>query len=130
MGTIDLFLNFPIMDANRNALWRNPERVAPDQAARFTTFWGDESWRDVVYRPSAQRRLFGNDEIEKQSNEAVAEAFRQRLASAGGFKNVPTPIPMRNAQGAVVYYLFFASQREVPGKIVRGIFKKYEKRRG
>jgi three-Cys-motif partner protein len=25
MGTIDMFLNFPIMDMNRNALWRNPE---------------------------------------------------------------------------------------------------------
>ena len=24
---IDMFLNFPVMDINRNAIWRNPERV-------------------------------------------------------------------------------------------------------
>ena len=48
LKTIDLFLNFPIMDANRNALWRDPERVSPDQAARLTRYWGDESWRDVA----------------------------------------------------------------------------------
>ena len=27
MRSIDLFLNFPIMDMNRTALWRNPDRV-------------------------------------------------------------------------------------------------------
>jgi len=40
--SIDLFLNFPIMDANRNALWRDPERVPPRQAKRLTAYWGDE----------------------------------------------------------------------------------------
>ena len=27
MKTIDLFLNFPVADMNRNVLWRDPERV-------------------------------------------------------------------------------------------------------
>ena len=24
---VDMFLNFPVMDMNRNAIWRNPERA-------------------------------------------------------------------------------------------------------
>jgi len=49
MGTIDLFLNFPIMDMNRNALWRYSDRVPANGIERMTAFWGDESWRDVAY---------------------------------------------------------------------------------
>jgi hypothetical protein len=126
--TIDLFLNFPIMDANRNALWHEPQRVAPEQAARLTAHWGDESWRQAAYRPKRQRSLFG-EEIEKVENEAVAEAFRQRLRKVAGFANVPPPMPMRNQQGAVVYYLFFASQKDVANRIVRDIFRTHESRR-
>jgi len=126
--TIDLFLNFPIMDANRNALWHEPQRVAPEQAARLTAYWGDESWRQAAYRPKRQRSLFG-EEIEKVENEAVAEAFRQRLRKVAGFANVPPPMPMRNQQGAVVYYLFFASQKDVANGIVRDIFRTHESRR-
>jgi hypothetical protein len=28
MKSIEIFINFPIMDINRNALWKNPERVS------------------------------------------------------------------------------------------------------
>ena len=35
---------------------------------------------------------------------------------------------MRNTCGAVVYYLFFASQKPVAQKIVTSIFKKYRDR--
>lgn len=128
MRTIDLFLNFPIMDANRNALWHEPDRVPPSQAGRLTAFWGDESWRTAVYRPSPQLGLFGQ-EVEKVGNEAVAEAFRKRLREVGGFPNVPKPMPMRISQGAVVYYLFFASQKDVANTIVEDIFEKYKARR-
>lgn len=127
MRTIDLFLNFPTMDMNRNALWRNPGAVDPDDLDRMTAYWGDESWRKVVYRPSPQRTLFGDILYEKAGNEAVAQAFRKRLQDVAGFANVPDPLPMRNSKGAVVYYLFFASQKDVAGRIVRHIFKKYRK---
>jgi three-Cys-motif partner protein len=128
MRTIDLFLNFPIMDANRNALWADPGKVRPGQAARFTAYWGDESWRESVYRPKAQMGLFG-EEREKVENEAIAEAFRARLREVAGFANVPAPMPMRNAQGAVVYYLFFASHKDVANTIVQDIFRKHGARR-
>lgn len=38
LKTIDLFLNFPIMDMNRNILWRHPEKVTEAQSARLTRF--------------------------------------------------------------------------------------------
>jgi three-Cys-motif partner protein len=129
LKTIDLFLNFPIMDANENVLWSNPARVDPRQAARLTAFWGDESWRTAAYRPSEQTNLFGEIEQRKNPNDAIVRAFRERLRGAGGFAHVIDPMPMRNSTGAVVYYLFFASQQPVADDIVSSIFRKYGDRR-
>jgi len=130
LRTIDLFLNFPIMDANRNVLWRDPAGVSPAQAARLTAFWGDDTWRADIYRPSPQQRLFDQPaELEKAGNAEVAEVFRRRLRTVAGFANVPEPLAMRNSQGAVVYYLFFASQKPVANQIVADIFATYADRR-
>lgn len=123
-GTTDLFLNFPIMDMNQNVLLRNRDRIKPQQATRMTKFWGDESWRDL-YIPSRQESLFGEASVEKSSNEAVVEAYRARLKTVAGFKEVPRPMAMRNSTNAVVYYLFFASQKNVAGHIVQDIFRRY-----
>jgi three-Cys-motif partner protein len=121
MKSIEIFLNFPIMDMNMNVLKKDPGKVDPQQASRMTAFWGDQSWRQVAY--STTENLFGIEE--KANNEAVAEAFRQRLKKVAGFDYVPEPIPMRNNKGATVYYLFFASQKPVAADIVRAIFNKY-----
>jgi three-Cys-motif partner protein len=123
--TIDMFLNFPIADMNRNVFWRNPTGVAEDDIARMTAFWGDDSWRNVAYQPV--RNLFGTDD-EKTDNETVAAAFRERLCKVAGFKSVPEPLPMRNSTGAIVYYLFFASPKPVAQKIISHIFNKYRNR--
>lgn len=122
LGTIDMFLNFPIMDINRNALWTQPKRVKPAQAAALTRFWGDETWKDAAYHPSAQEDLFGEVELEKVSNGAVVAAFRARLRDVAGFRNVPEPVPMKNSTGSDVYYLFFASRNDTANKIVKDIF--------
>lgn len=124
LGTVDMFLNFPVMDMNRNALWRDPDKVLPEQARRMTRFWGDESWKQIAY--STAGNLFGVPE--KESNEAIAEAFRERLMKVAGFKSVPGPLPMRNSRGAIVYYLFFASQVGVAENIVNDIFTKHRGR--
>ncbi len=75
--------------------------------------------------------LFGgkSEKLEKAENEAVAEAFRRRLRDVAGFAKVPPPMPMRNKQGAVVYYLFFATQKDVANRIVSSIFRKHGTRR-
>ena len=39
---IDMFLNFPVMDINRNALRKNPDKASADSIDRMNRFWGDE----------------------------------------------------------------------------------------
>jgi len=124
MKTIDLFLNFPVADMNRNVLWRDPEGVEESQIARMNSFWGDESWRKIAYQTTGN--LFGYPE--KESNEVVAQAFHRRLKEVAGFDRVPDPLPMRNSKGATVYYLFFASQKDTAESIVREIFESYRNR--
>ncbi len=48
--TIEIFLNFPVMDMNRNVFWRDHERVLPSHQDRMTKFWGDESWKNAAYK--------------------------------------------------------------------------------
>ena len=127
MKSIDIFLNFPIMDINRNALWRNMSRARKEGQNRLTAFWGDESWKEGAY--AKQATLFGDDDPIKLENEQVADAFGDRLRKIAGFKFVPKPIPMRNSTNAIVYYLFFASQQPVAAKIVEDIFDKYKDKR-
>jgi len=124
LRTIDLFLNFPVADMNRNVLWRNPEGVDQTDIDRMNRFWGDDSWRKVAY--TTDRNLFG--EPEKEENRIIADGFRQRLREVAGFKHVPEPLPMRNSKGAIVYYLFFASQKPTAQNIIEDIFAKYRNR--
>jgi three-Cys-motif partner protein len=124
MESIDMFLNFPVADINRNVLWRNPEGVDPADIERMNAFWGDDSWRNLAY--TRDRNLFGFEE--KTDNQTVADGFAERLKRAGGFAHVATPLPMTNSRGAVVYYLFFASPKPVAQEIVDGIFEKYRAR--
>ena len=124
MKSIEIFLNFPVMDMNMNVLWRDPDKVQPEQARRMDAFWGDDSWRKAAYR--TDQNLFSFPE--KTDNDAIAEAFRVRLQDVAGFQYVPAPMPMRNKKGAVVYYLFFASQNKTGARIVKNIFDKYRAR--
>lgn len=120
MKSIEIFLNFPVADMNRNTLWKNPEDVDEDDIKRMTAYWGDESWRNIAYT----RDLFGNPQ--KEINRVVAEGFRDRLKSKAGFKYVAEPMPMRNSNRAVIYYLFFASQQPVADKILKDICDTYK----
>ena len=60
MGTIDIFLNFPVADMNRNVLWHNSEGVEAADIERMNAFWGDDSWRKIAY--TTDRNLFGYEE--------------------------------------------------------------------
>lgn len=123
MKSLDVFLNFPVQDMNRNVFWKDPEGVDEAQIQRMNLFWGDESWRSIVYE--TKWNLFGLPE--KEPNEVIAEAFRRRLKEGGGFECVPEPLAMENSKGAVLYYLFFASQNFTAEKIARDIFAKSRK---
>jgi three-Cys-motif partner protein len=124
LRTIEIFLNFPIHDINRNILMRNSGKRKPQNLERMDAYWGDRSWYDHVYRE--QEDLFGAaDDRKVASHMALVSAFRSRLIKVAGFSYVPEPIAMRNTKGAPLYYLFFASPNAVGRKIVEHIFDKY-----
>jgi three-Cys-motif partner protein len=122
---VDMFLNFPVMDINRNAISKSPDQASQEGVERMNRFWGDESWKQAAYAESAQFKLFSAPDLVKQSNDAIVAAFRDRLQKVAGFKYVPEPLPMKNSNNAVIYYLFFASQKPVAEKIIDKIFAKY-----
>jgi three-Cys-motif partner protein len=122
MGSLDLFINFPMYDININVLHHDQSSVLPQHVERMNAYWGDESWREVAYEKS--EGLFGPME-EKTTNTRFAEAFRQRLKKDAGFSRVPPPLAMRNSRNSVVYYLFFASQKDTAAHIVKYIFENF-----
>jgi three-Cys-motif partner protein len=126
MKSIEIFLNFPVMDINRNVLWRNPEGVDPADIERMNSFWGDESWKKVAYYQTPN--LFGETVGIKEDNRTIALAFQKRLQDVAEFKYTPEPIPMRNSIGRIVYYLFFASQNKRGEEIAAYILNKYRNR--
>lgn len=129
MKSIDIFLNFPVMDINMNALKHDKEKVSAEQISRMNAFWGDESWRQIGYAKSNQTVMFDKEPEYKISNDILEKSFRKRLKEVAGFKYVPEPIPMRNSNNAIVYYLYFASQKPVASEIAAHIFNKYKDRR-
>jgi three-Cys-motif partner protein len=122
MGSIEIFLNFPIMDMNMNILKHDRHKVAVDQIERMNSFWGDSSWEVAAYKK--EQGLFEQYD-EKNRNNTIADAFKTRLKEKAGFGFVPDPIPMRNTNGSILYYLFFATPNKTAHKIVTQIFNKY-----
>lgn len=130
LKTIDMFLNFPIMDINRNVLQHDRSKVAIEDANRMDRFWGDNSWKSAAYVETGQTTMFDfGPEMQKQGNEAIVTAFRERLRKVAGFAYVPEPLAMKNSNNAVVYYLFFASANDTGRKIVTSLFEKYRQHR-
>jgi three-Cys-motif partner protein len=123
MQSLDIFINFPIHDINRAVLHHDPSSASEANITRLTAYWGDESWRDFAYDKNPD--LFGGVDSEKVSNPRFAEAFRQRLKKVAGFKRVPAPLAMRNKTRSIIYYLFFASQKDTAENIVKYIFDKF-----
>jgi len=122
MQSLDVFINFPIYDININVLHCDPSTTLPLHIERMNAYWGDESWRKLAYETNPG--LFEDFE-EKVSNRRFAEAFRERLQKVAGFARVPDPLPMKNGKGSIVYYLFFASQKDTAEDIVKYIFNKF-----
>jgi three-Cys-motif partner protein len=124
--SIEIFVNLMIMDINRNAMRRDPEKSIASKVAQLTRLWGDESWKEAGY--DKVPNLFEQLVPQKVSNERFAEAFRERLQKKAGFKCVPEPMPMKNKTDSVIYYLYFASQNAAGMGVVNDIFNKYRNR--
>ena len=83
------------------------------------------TWKGAAYAEHPQGNLFGDRDLIKQPNDAIVAAFRDRLRHHAGFEFVPEPLPMKNSNQAVVYYLFFASQKPIAEKIIESILVKH-----
>jgi three-Cys-motif partner protein len=122
LGTVDIFLNFPLMDINRNTLRKRLANADAADAAAFSEFCGTEDWKNLMYQPD----LFG-DLGKIGNNRTLAEWFRERIKTVAGFEFVPEPILMRNSKGGNLYFLYFASHQSVAQKVILDIFTKYRK---
>jgi hypothetical protein len=87
-------------------------------------FWGDETWQEDSYVD--QGALFGEPlRTKKRGNVPIVRAFQRRLKEVAGFPFVTSALEMRNEEGAIVYYLVGASQKEVAVKIFNAVFRHY-----
>ena len=123
--TMDVFLNFPLMDINRNAALKILEAANPEEGVRLTKIWGDDSWKHLAY--VEQGDLFSSSVLIKkdEGNEILKRGFRERLKQVAGFSFVPDPILMKNKKGGHLYFLFFASHQPVAQNIAEGILRKW-----
>jgi len=129
--TTEIFLNFPLMDMNRNVLHKNLFSVESDQIERMNRFCGTDEWQEILYKEDNQMNLFGDTYRIKvvDSNAKLSNWFKkERLQKTAGFKFVPEPMLMRNSTGGPLFFLFFASHNEKGKKIVTDIFNKYMKK--
>ena len=130
LKTTEIFLNFPLMDMNRNVLHKDWLKADPDQIERMNRFCGTDEWREILYEEDKQMDLFGDTYRIKivNSNMKLGEWFKkERLQKVAGFKFVPEPMLMRNSKGGHLFFLFFASHNETGKKIVTDIFNKHRK---
>lgn len=129
--TTEIFLNFPLMDMNRNVLHKELFSAEPDQIERMNRFCGTHEWQEILYKEDNQMNLFGDTYRVKvvDSNAKLGNWFKkERLQKAAGFKFVPEPLLMRNSKGGPLFFLFFASHDETGKKIVTYIFNKYREK--
>jgi three-Cys-motif partner protein len=125
MKSFDIFINFPIMDINMNLGKGDKSRILASDIGRMNAFWGDNSWEEHLHQKHVQPDLFGNERHFPEKKDVIVNAFKERLRDVAGFAHVPEPIPMRNKNNAIVYWLFFASQKPVASNIISDIFSKY-----
>jgi three-Cys-motif partner protein len=106
--TTGFFLNFPLMDMNRNVLHKELFSAEPDQIERMNRFCGTHEWQEILYKEDNQMNLFGDTYRVKvvDSNAKLGNWFKkERLQKAAGFEFVPEPLLMRNSKAGPLFLL-------------------------
>ena len=106
---IDLWLLFPLGQAVNRLLTRNSP---PDEAmaARLTTIFGTDEWKEAFYRKVRQMTLFGPEEtiVKDADFKNIGDFFVNRLSEV--FARVAeNPLPLRNSKNIPIYLLCFAA---------------------
>jgi len=121
--SIEVLLNFPIMDINRTVGQRNPAGVSGRYKDRMTAFWGDDSWQAIVH--SADGSLF-EEFPQKSPGSRIVEAYCQRLKKVATFPYVAKPLLFAApANNTPLYYIVFASHNRAGYNIASDILRRY-----
>src|SRR5258708_8871949 len=105
MGSIELFLNFMIMDINRNALRKNRDSALQSKIDQLTALWGDGSWEDAAF--SSAGKLFVDPT--KVSNEEFELAWRERVKTQANVQMLLRPFPTNNKKHSITSHFTFPS---------------------
>ncbi|MCJ7797845.1 MAG: three-Cys-motif partner protein TcmP, partial [Thermoleophilia bacterium] len=121
-GSIELLMNFSIMDIHRTVGTRDPSKPTQQYVDRMTLFWGDESWREVVH--SSEGILFPEFR-HKASGQQIVDAYCRRLRDMAGFCYVPKPLLITDTANHSLYYIVFASKNATGNRIASDILRQY-----
>lgn len=119
-GIVDIMINFPIMDINRNYGLKDPSAVSKDDP-RMKFFWGDDSWYAELYKETG---LFNLEK--KMRYENLVNAYSERLKKQAGFDFAPKPVKLTNTINAPLFYFCFASHNRTATKVATYLYNKAE----
>ncbi len=121
--TIEVFINIPIMDINRNIRRQDKDQISEESRERMTRFWGP-GWDADFFEE--QTDLFETKIVlKRQSARQVGNLYRKRLREI--FPCCTVPVVLRNSTNAPLYGLIFAGHKEAGLNIAQSIFERFEK---
>jgi three-Cys-motif partner protein len=122
--TIEVFVNFPVMDINRNVRRKDESRIPEESRERMDRFWGP-GWEGEIFE--VQRDLFDEEKtvLKPQSAKDLGYRYQRRLLEI--FKYCTIPVVLRNSINAPLYCLIFAGHNETGKNIAEDIFGKFER---
>ena len=111
-GAIDVWLLFPIGVVHRLA----PKTgLKPAWSTLLDRAFGDEKWRDVIYKTEQYSDLLGtHDRPKRGTNEDIENYLRSRLETIFRGKVSEHAMPLRNKRGSCMFLLMFASGNPRP----------------
>jgi three-Cys-motif partner protein len=125
--TFDVFVNFPLMAVTR--LLRRNEPPKGEVAELLSKVMGSADWVQVIYRPSDQLSLFGEQLVIRDIMRAewLARVYADQIGKL--FPFVSKPVIMTNSKNVPLYSLFLASHNKTAAKIANDIFGRHERLR-
>jgi three-Cys-motif partner protein len=122
---VDAIIHFPTMDAHRTVLQRDESTISPQMITKMNAYWGDDTWRGIVYGTPDGLLPLGLEFSVKREPETVIEAFRKRLQNVAHFPQVSKAMPMRNRTGNIIYHLIFASHNKAAKRVMSALEKRF-----
>jgi len=126
--SIELFLNWSIMDINRNIALTDTSKLSPEAKARMRDVWGDDNWTGQFYAKQLSLLAGHPDRDQKRSYRTFIEAYCKRLKEVAGFAFVPKPVLIVGGRNQPLYYLVFASNNETGARIAGHLLRREERR--